>query len=82
MRISYLPQGIDNFHNQGAINLIVTGKTEETSYEGNVYVISKRQAKRIDNHFCGMSECRCPKGCVLPLDLDGEEFGIPVKWCE
>lgn len=81
MRIVYEPTGINNFHNCGPITLIVKGGKEADSYEGPIYRINKAQAKRLENHFCGMSDCHCPKGAVIQLDPDGLEFGIPAKWC-
>ena len=80
MKISYEPKF--NFHNQSAITLIITGKRPGWNADGDVYYVSKRQAKRIEKHFCGMKECGCPKGEVQQLDQDGTEWGIPVHNCK
>lgn len=81
MKIKYEPTGIKNFHNTAGIVLLVSGKTLELGGE-NLYIINKRQAKRIENHFCGMKNCGCQKGGLYQLDADGTEFGIPEKFVE
>ena len=79
-KMEYAPRF--NFHNSEPICLIVdTDQTCEWSPEA-VYYVSKRQARKIEEHFCGMSDCRCPKGEVVQLDAEGEHWGIPVANCE
>ena len=79
MKVSYLPTGINNFHNSDAINLVVSPAT----IDGNtMYRISASQAKRIEKHFCGTSDCRCAHGAAQQLNAEGTEWGIFVKWCE
>jgi hypothetical protein len=83
MKVTYEPIGVNNFHNSSSIDLIVSGeKTNGICYDGQVYRISKGQSKRIEDHFCGVTDCRCPHGAVDQLNEAGTEFGIPVKWCE
>ena len=80
MKITYEPIGINNFHDSPNINLIVSGETA-TGFDDPVYLISKAQARRIEKHFCGITDCRCPAGAAIQLDESGTEFGIRVKWC-
>lgn len=77
-KVSYEPKF--NFHNSSPINIVIDDEdTYEWSYSGKVYCISKAQARRIEKHFCGMSDCGCPKGDVTGLNQEGTEFGVPVK---
>jgi hypothetical protein len=80
MKIRYAPKGVEDFHRQGTINLIVSGDVVERYYEGGVYLISPRQAQRIWKHYCGMKECRCPGGGVV--EIAPNEYGVRVKYCE
>lgn len=79
MRVDYDPQGINNFHNQPAIRLRITG---ETDYQDGrkLYVISKGQNRKIEKHFCGITDCRCPQGGTIEIAPD--VFAIRVDWCE
>lgn len=81
-KITYEPKF--NFHQSPAITLIVDTEHTEDWWSGDspVYLISRRQARRIENHFCGMRGCGCPKGEVLQLNQEGTEFGVPVRNCE
>ena len=79
MKISYEPTGINNFHNQNPINLIISG---EIDHSDEVYVISPFQASRIRRHFCGVADCQCPAGGVVALDPYGILHGIRVQFCE
>lgn len=79
MKVSYLPTGINNFHNSAAINLVVSPDTIEG---GTMYRISASQQKRIEKHFCGVSDCRCACGAAQQLNQEGTEWGIFTKWCE
>ena len=82
MKIIYKPTGINDFHNQGPINLIVSEERDSSwDDDDDCYVISKHQARRIEQHFCGVTGCRCPGGSVRQLDPEGETFGIPVRYC-
>ena len=81
MNVSYQPTPeINDFHNSGPITVRVN--TISWGHDSEVYLISKRQAKRIENHFCGIADCRCAGGCIQQLDPEGATFGIPVKFCE
>ena len=82
MRVSYLPTGINDFHNSGAINLIVSADDIDTITGYAMYRITARQARRIEKHFCGVFGCHCAHGAVQQLDADGTECGIFVKWCQ
>jgi hypothetical protein len=81
MKITYSPTGINNFHNSNPINLVVSGEKTRDYSDREVYRISKRQAQRAMNHFCGITDCRCPHGAVVGLDQDDHEFGLPIKYC-
>ena len=81
VKVSYRPTGINNFHNSPTIDLVISGEVTIGIQDAPVYRISKRQGLRIEDHFCGVSGCGCPKGGVDQLDQDGTEFGIPVDWC-
>jgi hypothetical protein len=70
---------INNFHNQPAITVRVKGQPEIDAAGRTIYKISRRQARRIESHFCGVTECHCAKGgYVIGLDAEGEQFGIDV----
>ena len=85
MKITYEPRGINNFHNCAPLQLVVPGKKEE-SPEGELYVISTDQGRKIEKHFCGMKSCGCPKGAAIQLDWDSDhrptKYGILVNWCQ
>ena len=78
MKLTYKPTGINNFHTAPAITLIVSGETAD--FNGPVYRINTRQAKRIQNHFCGITDCRCPHGAVIQLNEAGTEYGLPIAY--
>jgi len=80
MQVSYRPDGIHNFHKRQAIRLIVSGDVVAGG-DGEVYLISRGQAKRIESHFCGATDCRCAAGAVELLDLEETLFGIRTGWC-
>jgi hypothetical protein len=80
MKVSYRPDEIHNFHNRQAIRLIVSGDVAAGA-DGEVYLISIGQAKRIESHFCGATDCRCLAGAVELLDLEETIFGIRTEWC-
>lgn len=75
MKITYEPTGINNFHNCPPISLIVSDD------EDDMYLISAGQQKRIQKHFCGMSDCRCAGGACQQLNQEGTVWGIYKKWC-
>jgi len=81
MKIRYAPIGINNFHNSNPINLIVSGKIWTDYNDRKFYLISPNQAKRIEKHFCGISDCKCPHGAAIQLDPYGKEFGINAYCC-
>jgi hypothetical protein len=82
-KVSYSPKF--NFHNSSPITIIIDDeRTENWSYadENFRYIISKRQAKRISDHFCGMRECRCPKGEITDNSPEGDSFLVPARNCK
>ena len=81
MKITYQPTGINNFHNSKALNLVISGEKAEGN-SGTVYIISKGQARKIENHFCGITDCHCPHGAVEQMDPDGAEWGLRVGYCD
>jgi len=82
MIITLSPIGINNFHNSTDLRVRVNENKTINSYtreDGIVYRISKRQARRIENHFCGVVGCGCPKGgVVVQLTPEGDEFGLEL----
>jgi hypothetical protein len=80
MKITYQPTGINNFHNSDPINLVISGEKTE-GHSGPVYRISKGQARKIENHFCGITDCRCPHGALEQLNGNESEYGIRVGYC-
>lgn len=81
MNVNYELTGINNFHNADAISLRITGKKEQ-GFDGEVYIISKGQARRLEKHFCGVTGCGCAKGAIEELNAEGTAFGIPVRFCK
>jgi hypothetical protein len=70
------PTGINNFHGSAPLTVRVSGETI-TGWDTPMYRISRTQAKRIENHFCGVSGCSCPAGgVVVELSPDGTEYGL------
>lgn len=68
-----------NFHNSSPLKIIVdTEKTVQGEDGGLLYAISKSQARRIDRHFCGISECICGSGPVV--EYNQGQFGISTKF--
>ena len=80
-KATYLPLGINNFHNSPAIELFITGEKTSGLQGVEVYRISKGQEKRLEKHFCGITDCRCHHGAIEQLDEAGTELGIKVDWC-
>ena len=82
MKLTINPSGINDFHNRGPINIHVSEHDEEIETgqwnQITAYTISKYQAKRIENHFCGMSDCECPAGGVVS-GIDGDQYWIEIK---
>lgn len=75
-KITIEPKGINNFHNAPALTVRVSG-VEVQGFGERIYRISKRQARRIERHFCGISDCRCPAGgVVIETSANGDEFGL------
>ena len=79
MKITYQPTGINNFHGSQPIVLVVSGEKTE-GHSGSVYRISKGQARKIENHFCGITGCGCAHGSVEQLNEEATEYGIPVRY--
>lgn len=80
MSITYQPTGVNNFHNSKPLNLLISGEKTE-GQNCPVYRISKSQARKIENHFCGIADCRCPHGAVEQLNESGTEYGIRPEYC-
>jgi hypothetical protein len=59
MNFKLSPHGVNNFHNCAPLYVRVRGKTPDG------YPVSARVAKRIEKHFCGVADCRCPAGGVV-----------------
>jgi len=81
MKIQYYLTGINNFHNRNSINLFISGE-RAIGMSGTVYRISRGQARRIADHFCGVTDCKCAHGAVEILNEDETEFGISVSNCD
>ncbi len=79
MQITINPNKINNFHNAPPLDIRVRGEIAE-SWDGPAYRISRRQARRIEQHFCGVADCRCPRGgVVVRMDADGQEYGVRLS---
>jgi hypothetical protein len=79
MLIVLNPTGINNFHNSKPLTVRVSEMIE--GWDEPLFKISKRQAARIRNHFCGITDCRCPAGgVVVEVSPDGDEFGLRKTW--
>ncbi len=80
MRVTYEPSGVNDFHNRGSINLVVSGEVEY-GCNGQSYLVSAAQKRRIEQHFCGVAGCGCAKGAVDDMDSAKTRFGILVSRC-
>jgi hypothetical protein len=78
-KITYAPTGINNFHNSRPLVLVISGREVEGD-TGMLFTISKGQAKKIERHFCGVIDCRCPAGAAIQLNEVGTLFGIRSEW--
>jgi hypothetical protein len=51
------------FHNSGAISVLIQRSpmtVEDYWKSGQIFaILSDRQIKRLDRHFCGVSGCKC-----------------------
>jgi hypothetical protein len=74
MQIEYMPTW--NFHNQPSITIRV--KECEPAGDWVRYYLSPRQVRRIDQHFCGVTDCRCGSGGTTQQDEAGTVFAILV----
>lgn len=81
MKIKYQPSGKNNFHDSPPIYLIISGDKTE-GYGGVVYRISRYQARKISEHFCGISYCGCRQGGAEQLDENRAEYGIKAEYCQ
>ena len=76
------PAKINNFHGSDPITVRVKGDKHPYPSDfgaDRVYYISKRQARRVTSHFCGITDCRCPAGgVVVQLNPEGTEWGLMV----
>jgi hypothetical protein len=77
MKITYTPQGVNNFHNCAPIRLIVSGPSAEGNHE-----INRRQNQRLERHFCGVVDCHCPAGASRQVDEAGTRFTLRAEWCD
>ena len=66
-----------NFHNAKPITVRV-GKPVAGMMGRPVYLISKSQARRIEKHFCGITDCRCNSGGIGEENAEGTVFSIPA----
>lgn len=82
MQIIYQPSGINNFHNAAAVKLRVpaTALLSDPIGTGDMYEISPRQARRLREHFCGITDCRCPGGAIANLNFEGTRCGVPTAY--
>ena len=78
MNVTYTPKF--NFHSAPPLKLQVEG-TKELSHEGIVYRLSYVQARKVRNHFCGVTDCCCNSGALIQLDAENTAFGIPATDC-
>ena len=76
-KLTYTPGR--NFHNQRGIKIIVDVHDTHVFNDTEMYVVSARVAKRINSHFCGISDCLCGSSGTVQLNANATEFGIPVK---
>lgn len=65
-----------NFHNAPPIRVRIR-KTYQDADQGRG-LISPRQARRINQHFCGIADCRCNSGGVRSENEYDTEFSIPL----
>ncbi len=62
----------NNFHNVGEISMYVDMTDTVRTQDGGVGVwISTNQARRIDEHFCGIKSCSCGSSPVQEYNYDG-----------
>jgi hypothetical protein len=79
MKITINPTGINNFHNSPPLTVRITGEGI-SGFGEHLYKISKRQARKIEQHFCGITDCRCPHGgAVVETSPDGDKFGLRAE---
>lgn len=77
MNIEYNPKGKFNFHRSSSIKLRVSGAVVDDTF----YVVSRGQAQRIREHYCGISDCVCSAGGLVQLDVRGDTWGIWRTYC-
>lgn len=72
-----MDSGRNNFHGAGDIKILVDPEDVIQGQDGKpLYKLTKVQAKKIEKHFCGISDCRCGSGPVIEYDQDC--FGLPA----
>jgi len=77
MKIEINPK-VNNFHRRSGIYCIVSG-AEVKGFGEKIYRISKSQARRIEQHFCGVTGCGCNKGAaVIETTPEGTEYGLRI----
>lgn len=72
---TYDIDGINNFHDRGAITVRITDTRRINGYDGRDYhPISRRVAARVKRHYCGHADCHCPAGgIIIDLNEDGDK---------
>lgn len=63
-------EGRANFHNVGAIHIRYTSAQIGTLEGVQVLILTPSQSRRLEKHFCGMSECTCGSGPQIHYDVD------------
>ena len=85
MKLTINPSGINDFHNRGPINIVVSGHDnviENGSWDQiTAYTVSRYQAQKIEKHFCGISDCKCPAGGVVVF-YPGTSYQEDQYWIE
>lgn len=75
MMITYKPDDRNNFHRAKPITLRVSGEMHEKTH----YTISRYQARRVWDHFCGIRDCYCPNGGLE--EITEGQYGLDIKFC-
>lgn len=74
MQVEYTPKF--NFHNRSSVIL----RSASTKIEHSItrVYITKRQANRLEKHFCGVAGCRCNSAGIVQENEAGTEFSIAI----
>lgn len=77
MKVTLSPTGINNFHNAPDLTIYLK---RPLNLAGQYYPISEHQAKRIQNHFCGIKDCKCPAGgYIMETNFKNENFEYAIN---